>query len=82
MGLPADRTPNEVLERTPTIHSDAEVVEAYAILTAECRAAGRALHGKPHTADRWIAACAIAKQFDLLSGDAIFNGAPNLTIRN
>jgi predicted nucleic acid-binding protein len=71
-----------VLDRTPTIHSDAEVVEAYAILTAECRRSGHALHDRPHTGDRWIAACAIAKQFDLLAGDTIYQGAPNLAIRN
>jgi predicted nucleic acid-binding protein len=72
----------ELLNRTPTIHSDVEVVGAYATLTAECRASGHGLHDKPHTGDRWIAACAIAKRFDLLTGDAIFDGAPNLTVRN
>jgi len=72
----------DVLEQTPTIHTDPEVVEAYADLTAECRRSGHALQDKTHTGDRWIAACAVAKQFDLLSGDAIFEGVPNLTIRN
>lgn len=71
-----------LLDRTPTIHSDAEVVNAYAALSAECRRAGHGLHDKVHTGDRWVAACAIAKGFDLLSGDAIFQGAPNLVLRS
>lgn len=72
----------EVLQRTPTIYADVDVVGAYAKLSAECRAGGHPLHDKIHTADRWIAACAIAKQFELLSGDAIFHGAPNLDVLN
>lgn len=70
------------LEQTPTIHTDDDVVNAYANLTAECQRSGHGLHDKVHTADRWIAACAIAKGFDLLAGDAIYRGAPNLTVRN
>lgn len=70
------------LARTPVIHSDDEVVEAYAALSAQCRAAGHPLYGKIHTGDRWIAACVIAKRLDLLSGDAIFRDVPNLTIRS
>lgn len=70
-----------LLNRTPTIHSDAEVVSAYATLTADCRSSGHALHDKAHTADRWIAACAIAKGVELLAGDGIFQGAPNLSVR-
>ena len=72
----------DVLNRTPTIHSDDEVVGAYAALTAECRRVGHALHDKVHTGDRWIAACVIAKQLDLLSGDAIYQDAPNLVLRS
>lgn len=72
----------EVLQRTPTIYADVDVVGAYAKLSAECRAGGHPLHDKIHTADRWIAARAIAKQFELLSGDAIFQGAPNLNVIN
>ncbi len=72
----------DVLNRTPTIHPDNEVVDAYATLTAECRRAGHGLHDKAHTGDRWIAACAIAKRFDLLAGDTIYRGAPNLSVRS
>ena len=73
---------NEVLQRTPTIHTDAQVVDSYVALTEECRNAGHALHDKVHTGDRWIAACAIAKHFELLAGDSIYQGAPNLILRN
>ncbi|PJE02024.1 MAG: PIN domain nuclease [Mycobacterium sp.] len=72
----------DVLNRSPTIHSDDEVVGAYAALTPEWQRVGHALHDKVHTGDRWIAACAIAKRLDLLSGDAIYQGAPNLTLRS
>lgn len=70
----------EILDQTPTIRADNEVVDAHAQLLAECRRAGHALHAKEHTGDRWIAACAIAKDADLLAGDGIYQGAPNVTL--
>lgn len=73
---------SNVLDRTPTIRSDDHVVDAYATLTATCRRVGHALHDKIHTGDRWIAACAIARQFELLAGDRIYRGAPNLVVRS
>lgn len=72
----------ETLDRTPTIRPDNEVVDAYAALVADCRRLGHALHNREHTGDRWVAACAIAKQFDLLAGDTIYRGAPNLVVHN
>ncbi|MGB2919214.1 MAG: PIN domain-containing protein [Mycobacterium sp.] len=72
----------QILARSPTIHSDADVVEAFAKLTAECMRMGHALHDKVHTGDRWIAACAIAKDIELLAGDGIFQDAPGLTLRH
>lgn len=70
----------DILEQTPTIRADDEVIEAYADLSAACQAAGHPLQDKPHTGDRWIAACAIAKRFALLSGDGIFADVPNLPL--
>jgi predicted nucleic acid-binding protein len=67
-----------ILRATPVIHTDSEVVEAFALLTAECKAQGHALQAKEHTGDRWIAACAIAKSLPLLSRDKIFRDAPLL----
>lgn len=68
------------LEQTPTVGIDEAVIEAYATLTAACRTSGHALHQKVHAVDRWIAACAIAKRLPMLSGDAIFAGAPSLRL--
>lgn len=70
----------ETLDRTPTIRADNEVIDAHASLFAECRRSGHALHDKQHTADRWIAACAIAKGVDLLAGDGIYVGVPQLSL--
>lgn len=70
----------EILDKTPTIRADNEVVEAHARLFAECRRTGHALNAKEHTGDRWIAACAIAKKVDLLAGDGIYVGAPGVAL--
>ncbi|ARG59337.1 twitching motility protein PilT [Mycobacterium kansasii] len=72
----------EILDRTPTIRPDNEVVDAYAELAAECRRIGHGLQAREHTGDRWVAACAIAKRLDLLAGDAIYQGAPNLVVHS
>ena len=69
-----------ILDRTPTIRADDEVIEAYATLRAECRRIGHALHAKEHTGDRWIAACAISKSVDLLAGDGIYRNAPGVSL--
>ena len=68
------------LDRTATIGVDESVIDAYATLVAECRRVGHALQQKQHTADRWIAACAIAKDVELLAGDGIFAGTPGLRL--
>ncbi|GAT03622.1 PIN domain-containing protein [Mycolicibacterium fortuitum] len=81
-GTPRVNRLQEIMARTPTIHSDNDVVDAYVNLSAECRELGHALHEKIHTADRWIAACAIAKGLELFSGDAIFQGVPNLNVHS
>jgi predicted nucleic acid-binding protein len=69
-----------VLNLMPTIYADDEVADAYAELVAECRRAGHALHAKEHSGDRWIAACAIAKNLELVAGDGIYRDAPNLSV--
>ena len=48
------------IERVEVVHSGPELVAVYARLRAGCVAAGHALGQKEHTADRWIAATAIA----------------------
>lgn len=69
-----------ILDRTPTIGVDDGVIDANASLYAECRRRGHALHAKENTADRWVAACAIAKGTPLLAGDGIYRGAPGLSL--
>lgn len=69
-----------VLNRMPTIYADDEIADAYAELVAECRRAGHALHAKQHSGDRWIAACAIAKNLELVAGDGVYRDAPNLSL--
>ena len=68
------------LDETPTVGLDTDVVDAYVTLTVEASALGIGLSHKDHVADRWIAACAIAKAIPLLSGDRIFKGAPSLSL--
>ena len=70
----------DILDRTPTIRPDNEVIDAYAALVAECRRAGHGLQAPRHAGDRWVAACAIAKNLDLLAGDGIYLNAPNLSL--
>lgn len=69
-----------ILDRTPTVSVDDTVVECFARLQAQCRADGHALHNKVHNADRWIAACAVAKGLPLLAGDQIFHDVPELEL--
>ncbi|MCL2594282.1 MAG: PIN domain-containing protein [Promicromonosporaceae bacterium] len=68
------------LDATPTIPVSEDVVIAFADLTAGCRMVGHALHAKTHTADRWIAATAIAVGYPLLAGDHIYSDAPGLRL--
>jgi predicted nucleic acid-binding protein len=70
------------LDTAHTIPADRQVVDAYAELTAACRRAGHALHDKIHTADRWVAASAVATGLPLLSHDGIYRGAPGITLLN
>lgn len=69
-----------ILDRRPTIRPDNEVIDAYASLVADCRRLGHGLQSPKHTGDRWVAACAIAKDLDLLAGDGIYQDAPNLSL--
>ena len=68
------------LDAVPTIPADREVIDSYAELTSLCRRAGHAMHDKIHTADRWVAACAVAKGLPLLTGDGIYQDAPGLSL--
>ncbi len=67
-----------VLDQTPTIRADNEVVDAHAKLFAERRRMGHALHDKQRTADRWIAACAISKKGRSARGRRHLRGLPGV----
>ena len=60
--------------------ADREVIDSYAELSSLCRRVGHPLHDKVHTADRWVAASAVAKGLPLLGGDGIYRGAPGLSL--
>lgn len=71
-----------IVDRTPTIGVDNEVIDSHALLYADCRRVGHPLQAKLHTADRWVAACAIAKQIPVLAGDGIYRDVPRLDVVN
>lgn len=71
---------NDRIAATPVIGLDEAVLRAYVGLTSDCKAAGHALHSKIHTADRWVASCAIAHGVPLLSGDKIYADATGLDL--
>ncbi len=68
------------LDAAPTIPADRQVIDVFAELTANCRRSGHALHDKIHTGDRWVAACAVAKDLPLLSRDGIYRDAPGVRL--
>ena len=72
----------DILDHTPTIRPDNAVINAWAMLTAECKRAGHGLQDKRHAGDRWVAACAVAKQLERPAGDSIYLNAPNLRLLN
>lgn len=67
-----------MLAATPVVPVDPDVIDAYATLTATCKSAGHALGQKVHSADRWVAASAIAKSLPLFAGDRIYEAAPGV----
>ncbi|MDQ1106064.1 PIN domain-containing protein [Nocardioides zeae] len=68
------------LDSAPTIPADIDVIRSYADLTAACRLIGHALQAKIHSADRWVAASALAKGLPLLSGDRVYRDTPGLRL--
>ena len=79
-GAPRTKALVELLDSTPTVPLDQDVLEAYVELSVESRRQGKGISQSQHTADRWIAACAIAKNVPLLTNDRIFIDAPGLTL--
>ena len=69
-----------VLARFPIIPVDPDVSDAYVRLTAEAHRAGHGIQAPQHANDRWVAACAMAKELPLLSGDQIYREAPGVRL--
>lgn len=67
-----------ILRATRVIGVSAPVVDAYVSLTVRCWEIGYALGQKVHTADRWIAATAVAMDRPLFSRDGVFHETPGL----
>lgn len=68
------------LDTAHTIPADRAVIDAFAELTVSCRRVGHGLQDRAHAADRWVAACAIAKDLPLFGRDGIYRGAPGLRL--
>lgn len=61
-----------------TIQVSPDVQARYIDLTVWARQHGHAIHDKIHTADRWVAATALAHGLELASGDGIYDGIDEL----
>ena len=61
-----------------TIQVSLEVQRQFIDLTVWARRHGHAIQDKVHTADRWIAATALAYGLELASGDGIYYGVDGL----
>lgn len=71
---------DEILAATTVVPVTPEVVQAYVTLRVDCQKIGHALCQKVHTADRWIAATALALGRPLISLDAVYQGVPGLAL--
>ena len=68
------------LDSTPTVPIDEVIIQQYAQFTASARSRGNALAAKEHTADRWVAATALAIGAPLLVLDHIYRSNPDLVL--
>lgn len=62
------------IEAVPRIQVSDIVQQAYVALTDWGKGNGHAIAQKVHTADRWVAATALAHGFDLAAIDGIYDG--------
>lgn len=70
----------ERVEAVPRIQVATIVQQAYVDLTAWSKHNGHAIHQKIHTADRWVAATALAHGFDLAAIDGIYDDVAGLSL--
>jgi predicted nucleic acid-binding protein len=71
---------DRILAGTTVVPVTPEVIEAFVDLTVGCRECGHALGDKIHTADRWVAATAIAIDRPLVALDGVYLGTPGLAL--
>ena len=67
------------VEAVPRIQVSDVVQQAYVSLTAWAKSNGHAISQNEHTADRWVAATALAHGFDLAAIDGIYVGIDGLS---
>lgn len=67
--------------------ADLDIVQTGELLILRCatlrawaHSAGHPLAQKIHEADRWVAGTALALDLDLVAGDGIFDGVPDLSL--
>jgi predicted nucleic acid-binding protein len=65
-----------------TIPVNDRVQAAYVDLTVWAMGAGHGIHAKDHTADRWVAATAMAYDLELAAIDGIYSGIEGLVRLN
>jgi len=62
------------------VQTDSELNERCAQLRSWAASAGHALGQKIHEADRWVATTALALDLELVAGEQIFGGVPDLDV--
>lgn len=62
------------------IQTEERLIERCAQLRAWASRNGHPLAQKIHEADRWVAATALALELELIAGDGIFEGVPDLSL--
>jgi hypothetical protein len=68
------------VEAVPRIQVADAVQRGYVDLTAWAKQNGHAIHQKIHTADRWVAATALAYGLELAATDGIYDGIAGLSL--
>jgi predicted nucleic acid-binding protein len=62
------------------VQTEEQLIQRCAQLRAWAHRSGHPLGQKIHEADRWIAATALALDLELVAGDGIFHGVPDLSL--
>lgn len=71
---------DERVARAEVVWAGPELLAEYVALRVRCERIGHGLAQPHHDADRWIAATAIRLGIPLVSHDAVFKGAPGLSL--